>query len=109
MWLDPTPFTQKQVKLMGVASYGFVPCANGLIYSSVGYVVDWIKSVTGNCNKKTCAQDMCMTKDKLMPQALEELSAEKGREKRYHGGRNSGLTNSNTSDLFSLPMPNYDL
>ena len=76
MWLDPTP--PQHVKLMGVVSYGIVPCANGGIYSSVSYVVDWIKSVTGNCNEKTCAQDLCMTKDKLMPQALEELSAEKG-------------------------------
>ena len=77
MWLDPTP--PQHVKLMGVVSYGKVhPCRNVLIYSSVSYVVDWIKSVTGNCNEKTCAQDMCMTKDKLMPQALEELSAEKG-------------------------------
>ena len=76
MWLDPTP--PQQVKLMGVVSYGIVPCAKGSIYSSVSYVVDWIKSVTGNCNEKTCAQDLCMTKDKLMPQALEELSAEKG-------------------------------
>ena len=76
MWLDPTP--PQQVKLMGVVSYGIVPCAKGAIYSSVSYVVDWIKSVTGNCNEKTCAQDMCMTKDKLMSQALEELSAEKG-------------------------------
>ena len=74
MWLDPN----QQVKLMGVVSYGPVPCHDGGIYSSVSYVVDWIKSVTGNCNEKTCAQDMCMTKDKLMPQALEELSAEKG-------------------------------
>ena len=94
VWLDPR---SQKVKLMGVVSYGsgeiafncskkvleaprhftsisfLVPCGEAGIYASVSHVVDWINGVTMYCNSVTCGQNMCVTKDKLMPQALQML------------------------------------
>ena len=47
-----------------------VPCGSAGWYAKITHVLDWIDQVTGSCNKRTCSQDMCATKDKLMPQAL---------------------------------------
>jgi len=70
VWLDPN---SQKVKLMGVVSYGPVPCGEAGIFASVPHVVDWINAITGDCNSITCGQNMCITKEKLMPQALQML------------------------------------
>jgi len=70
VWLDPS---SKKVKLMGVVSFGPVPCGLAGIYASVPYVHDWINGITRNCNSITCGQNVCITKDKLLPQALQML------------------------------------
>merc|ERR1711974_449006 len=63
------------VKIMGVVSYGPNPCGLYTIFASVPHVVGWINQVTSNCNSKTCQKNSCMTKDKLMPQALQMLGS----------------------------------
>lgn len=70
VWLDPS---SQKVKLMGVVSFGSFPCGEAGIYASVSHVVDWINGVTRDCNSRTCGQNLCVTKDKLLPQALQML------------------------------------
>jgi len=65
VWLD-----SDKVKLMGVVSYGSNPCGLAGWYAKITHVLYWINQVTGSCNRRTCSQDLCATKDKLMPQAL---------------------------------------
>ena len=77
MWLDPTfkksaDGNQSQpIKLIGVVSYGDPPpCGLAGAYASITSVVEWIEDVTSNCNKLTCSKGECVTKDKLLEDAL---------------------------------------
>lgn len=76
VWLDKTT---SEVKLIGVVSKARaiapVRCGEGGIYAFVPTIVDWINQVTRNCNQLICSQGQCMTRNKLLPQALKMLGA----------------------------------
>ena len=70
--------TTSEVKLIGVVSKGRVKtprCGEGAIYAFVPTIVDWINQVTRNCNQLICSLGQCMTRNKLLPQALKMLGA----------------------------------
>jgi len=64
-----------KVKLIGVVSFGY-ECARPIypgIYARVTSVLEWVATKTNNCNKKTCQEDNCMDKDKLIDDVLERF------------------------------------
>jgi len=71
-WLDET---SGKVKLIGLVSFGFY-CARPRIpgvYARMTTVLDWVAYKTNDCNQKTCQEDNCMTKDKLIPDVVKRF------------------------------------
>jgi len=63
-WVDPKT---NQVKLIGSVSFGH-ECATADspgVYAETTFALDWIKTITGNCNEETCNAGNCVTFDSL--------------------------------------------
>jgi len=71
-WLDPKT---EEVKIIGIVSltYGCGYPNSPNVFAKVTSGLDWIKSITGNCNEDTCSAGNCMTKDKLTPKTIENF------------------------------------
>ena len=77
VWLDQNT---SEVKLVGVIEEGINMngrCGNGSMSVQVTQILEWVNNKTNHCNNDTCNQDQCMTKDKLKPQGLKMLLADK--------------------------------
>merc|ERR1711974_23411 len=93
-WLDKST---SEVKIMGVTSYGPVPCGLAGIYAAVPHIVDWINEMTGSCNREICStQKQCMTKKRLNKQTLETLGG--GTSKKQQGSASKTSVESSPTD-----------
>ena len=73
-WID-LKTSKKEVKLIAVASKAKKCNVHGYrsFFSPVPLVVGWINKVTGSCNRNVCRKSLCMTQNKLKPQAMAML------------------------------------
>ena len=46
------------------------------VYSDMRDQLDWIKGIIGDCNEETCNMGNCMTRDDLVPSAIERFENE---------------------------------